>query len=418
MRMSTLFGRRRRERPSDTDSASHDLLVRAGWIRRHAAGIYCYLTPGLRALRRIETIVRAEMEVAGAHEILLPVVHSADPWKATGRYDAIDATLARFADRRGHPLVLGMTHEEIVAELAATEIGSWREAGIVVFQIQTKFRDEARPRGGLLRTREFVMKDAYSLHVDRAGMEAAYAVQSAAYERIFARVGLADARRVRSAVGDMGGLRAHEFVALSHAGEDTVGVCAACGFAGNAEVLTGTVCGICGADLQLHRAIEVGNIFQLGTRYAEALGAFATDRDGVRRPLWMGSYGIGISRLLATLVERYHDDAGIALPAAVNAFDAHVIALGETDGATLATRLEAAGLDVLLEDRHVRAGQAFAEADLLGATVRVVVGGHSTGTQGVELRHRQSHQTVRVPTDALVDATLALIRDRGGPRRA
>ena len=172
MRVSELFGRTLRERRSNAESTSHDLLERAGYVRQHAAGIFTYLTPGLRSLRRIEAIVRDEMVRAGAHEILMPVVHDAEVWRSTGRYDSIDRTLVRFQDRRGHDYVLGMTHEEIVASLAAGELRSHRDLDVVVFQIQTKFRDEARPRAGLLRTREFLMKDAYSLHLTDDGLAA------------------------------------------------------------------------------------------------------------------------------------------------------------------------------------------------------------------------------------------------------
>src|SRR6478609_4278808 len=198
MRFTQLFGRTLRERRADIESASHDLLERACYVRQHAAGIYTYLTLGLRSLRRIEAIIRDEMAAAGAQEILMSMVHDADVWKKTGRYDSIDDTMVRFKDRRGRDCVLGMTHEEIVASLAATELQSHRDLDVVVYQIQTKFRDEARSRGGLLRTREVFMKDAYSLDVTDQGLTDAYAAQAAAYHRIFRRVGLADVTKVES----------------------------------------------------------------------------------------------------------------------------------------------------------------------------------------------------------------------------
>src|SRR3954468_22003883 len=220
MRYSHLFGRTLRERRADVESVSHDLLERACYVRQHAAGIYTYLTLGLRSLRRIEAIIREEMNAAGAQEILMSMVHDADVWRRTGRYDAIDETLVRFKDRRGRDCVLGMTHEEIVASLAANELRSYRDVDVVVYQIQTKFRDEARSRGGLLRTREFLMKDAYSLHLTTDGLAAAYDAQAAAYRRIFRRVGLGDVAMVESATGLMGGLRAHEFMCFLEVGED------------------------------------------------------------------------------------------------------------------------------------------------------------------------------------------------------
>ena len=411
MRMSQLFGRRQRERAAHTDSTSHDLLLRAGWMRQHAAGIYTLLTPGLLALRRIEAILREEMERAGAHEILMPVVHAADVWKATGRHEAIDATLVRFRDRRGHDMVLAMTHEEIVAQLAASEMASHRDAGIVVYQIQTKFRDEARPRGGLLRTREFIMKDAYSLHLDSAGMEGAYEAQAAAYARIFRRVGLLDVRRVRSGSGDMGGAVAHEFMAPAAVGDDTIAACDGCGDVANAELVQrDAACAVCGGTLRLERAVEVGNIFQLGTRYSEALGARAADEQGVLRPLVMGSYGIGVTRLLAVLIETYHDDAGIALPAAVAPFDVHVVDLGAADTATdVAAGLERAGLRTLVDDRRARPGEKFADADLIGATVRLVVGGRSGASGRTELRERRTGRVHEVAREDAASAAASLV---------
>ena len=211
----------------------------------------------------------------------MSVVHSADVWKRTGRYDEVDETLVRFKDRKRRDMLLAMTHEEIVAELASSDIRSYRDAGVVVYQIQTKFRDELRTRGGLLRTREFIMKDAYSLHLDEDGMAEAYRTQAKAYERIFQRLGLRDVHKIRSATGVMGGSVAHEFMCLLDVGEDTVAFCQACGDAWNTDVAQGERCDTCGSEALLRRGVEVGNIFQLGTRYTDALGVSATARDGL-----------------------------------------------------------------------------------------------------------------------------------------
>ena len=285
MRMSQILGRRWRakeaQREAQREAASHQLLLRASYIRQHAAGIYSYLHLGLRSLRKIEAIVRQEMDRSGAQEILMSVVHSADVWKRTGRYDEVDETLVRFKDRKRRDMLLAMTHEEIVAELASSDIRSYRDAGVVVYQIQTKFRDELRTRGGLLRTREFIMKDAYSLHLDEDGMAEAYRTQAKAYERIFQRLGLRDVHKIRSATGVMGGSVAHEFMCLLDVGEDTVAFCQACGDAWNTDVAQGERCDTCGSEALLRRGVEVGNIFQLGTRYTDALGVSATARDGL-----------------------------------------------------------------------------------------------------------------------------------------
>ncbi len=412
MRLSHLFGRTLRERRAGAESVSHDLLERAGYIRQHAAGIYSYLTLGLRSLRRIETIIREEMAAAGAQEILMSVVHDADVWRRTGRYDSIDDTLVRFRDRRGHDYVLGMTHEEIVASLAATELRSHRDVDVVVFQIQTKFRDEARSRGGLLRTREFLMKDAYSLHLTDQGLTEAYAAQAAAYHRIFRRVGLADVTMVESATGVMGGRVAHEFMCFLDVGDDAVALCEGCGYAANREVLGETsTCVRCGGTFVSRRGVEVGNIFQLGARYTDALGVSVLDAGGARRSVIMGSYGIGVSRLLACLVERFHDDRGIALTAATSAFDAHVIVLGREAAnlgeraAQLTAAAERAGLDVLYDDRSsISAGERFADADLIGAAIRVTLGDATARNGTLELRERRAGITHTVALEAAVAA--------------
>jgi prolyl-tRNA synthetase len=415
MRFTQLFGRTLRERRADVDSVSHDLLERACYVRQHATGIYSFLTLGLLSLRKIEKIIREEMNAAGALEILMPVVHDADLWKSTGRYDSIDGTLVRFKDRRGHDLVLGMTHEEIVASLAVTELRSYRDLDVVVYQIQTKFRDEARSRAGLLRTREFLMKDAYSLHLTNEGLAAAYETQAAAYHRIFRRVGLHDVAMVESATGLMGGRRAHEFMCFLDVGEDTVVICERCGFAANQEVLAAdATCRVCGCRLTTRRGVEVGNIFQLGTRYTDALGVSVVDTNGERRSVIMGSYGIGVSRLLACLVERFHDDRGIALPVACSALDVHIVILGK-DRALLAGRadgidgeLARRGLDVLWDDRGGPAGEQLADADLIGAALRVTLGTATTSHHTVEVRERRTGIVHTVSSDNVVDEICAI----------
>jgi len=419
MRLSQLFGRTLRERRAEIESASHDLLERACYVRQHAAGIYTYLNLGLRSLRRIETVIRDEMSSTGAQEILMSVVHDADVWRKTGRYDTIDETLVRFKDRRGRDCVLGMTHEEIVASLAATELRSYRDVDVVVYQIQTKFRDEARSRGGLLRTREFMMKDAYSLHLTADGLAAAYGEQAAAYRKIFRRVGLADVAMVESSTGVMGGSTAHEFICFLDVGEDTIAVCDSCGYAANTETFGETMhCSRCGSRLELKRGVEVGNIFQLGSRYTDAFGVAVTDAAGRRRPVLMGSYGIGVSRLLACLVERFHDDRGIALTAATAAIDVHIVILGR-DRESLVTHADALereatvrGLAVLFDDRiNISAGEQLADADLIGATIRLIVGRDTLAHGTVELRERRSGRTHTVSADSAIDAVLRLRAD-------
>ncbi len=416
MRMSQLFGRRRRAQEDQGEAEGHQLLVRAGYVRQHTAGIYSYLHLGLRSLRKIEAIVRNEMDRTGAQEILMSVVHSADAWKRTGRYDQIDETLLRFTDRRGRQMVLAMTHEEIVAELAASELRSYRDAGVVVYQIQTKFRDELRARGGLLRTREFIMKDAYSLHLDQAGLAGAYQTQAAAYGRIFQRLGLRDVHQIRSDTGVMGGSTAHEFMCLLDAGDDTVIFCDDCRDAWNAEVTAADRCGRCGGVVLRRRGVEVGNIFQLGTRYTDATQVRVADRDGSMRSVVMGSYGIGISRLLATLVEQNRDDRGIALTAATSSFSGHVVVLGDDGRLSRAAEdvyaaCHSAEIDVLWDDRGVRAGEQLADADLIGAAVRITLGKRTIENDGIELRERRTGRVHHVARSDAAGALVALVGD-------
>jgi prolyl-tRNA synthetase len=419
MRFTHMFGRTLRERRADVESVSHDLLERACYVRQHAAGIYTYLTLGLRSLRRIEAIIRDEMNATGAQEILMSMVHDADVWKRSGRYDSIDDTMVRFKDRRGRDCVLGMTHEEIVASLAATELRSYRDLDIVVYQIQTKFRDEARSRGGLLRTREFLMKDAYSLHLTDSGLAQAYNDQASAYHRIFRRLGLGDVAMVESSTGLMGGKQAHEFMCFLDVGEDTVALCVDCGGAANVDVAgDARRCATCGGALEWKRGVEVGNIFQLGTRYTDALGATVTDAEGQKRSVIMGSYGIGVSRLLACLVERFHDDRGIALTAASAAIDAHLLVLGRRDetlesrALSLEREARERGIELLWDDRSaVSAGERLADADLLGATIRVTIGRDTASDGTVELRERRSGRVHTVSADSAIDALFRLRKD-------
>ena len=419
MRFTQMFGRTLRERRADVESVSHDLLERACYVRQHAAGIYTYLTLGLRSLRRIEQIIREEMNAVGAQEILMSMVHDADVWKRTGRYDSIDDTLVRFKDRRGRDCVLGMTHEEIVASLAATELKSYRDVDVVVYQIQTKFRDEARSRGGLLRTREFLMKDAYSLHITAAGLERAYEEQANAYRKIFRRVGLGDVAMVESSTGLMGGKKAHEFMCFLDVGEDTVAVCGDCGYSANVDVAgDAELCSCCGGTLERKRGVEVGNIFQLGTRYTDALGVTVTDASGEQRSVIMGSYGIGVSRLLACLVERFHDHRGIALTAATSSIDAHLLVLGrrhdalQSSAESIEHQARERGLEVLWDDRAgVSAGEQLSDADLLGATIRVTLGRDTLSDGTVELRERRTGRIHAVAVDDGVNALLRLRKD-------
>ncbi len=566
MRYSTHFGGTLREAPAGAAAASHALLTRAGFIRQLGQGLFSYLPLGHRSITRIENLIREEMNRIGGQEMTMPVVHPAEIWRRSGRYDAVGPEMARFRDRKNSDLVLAMTHEEVVGDLCRTEIRSWRQLPQLVYHIQTKFRDDARPRAGLIRVREFTMKDSYTLDRDEAGLARQYANHYEAYFRIFGRCALPTVA-VGSDVGMMGGNRAHEFMYLTPVGEDTLVLCDGCGYAANRQVAefakpaaeaeellplervetpgaatirdlaeflgiparrtakavfltagldggrreelvvavvrgdlevnetklanavgaawlrpaeddairaagavpgygspvgmtSGTVvcddsvacspnlvgganeegfhfrnanagrdyrpdhtadiaaagdgdaCARCGKPLRTSRGVEVGNIFQLGTRYGDAAGARFIDEDGKERPIWMGSYGIGSGRLLACVAEQHHDEHGLVWPMSVSPFDAHLIGLsGKSEADAAAMRraeqiydeLVESGLEVLFDDRDERAGVKFSDADLIGIPLRVVVSRRALERGGVELRVRGERKDEIVAPERLAE---------------
>ncbi len=532
-----------KEAPSDATSVSHVLLLRAGYARRVGAGIYAYLPLGLKVLRKIERIVRDELDKAGALELLLPALLPAEYFQETGRWDQYGDVLLRLKDRKGGDYHLGPTHEEIITDLARREIKSYRDLPKNLYQVQTKFRDEPRPRGGLLRGREFIMKDAYSFDVNEEQALKSYAVMRAAYQRIFERMGF-HYRVVNADGGSIGGSRSEEFQVLVQSGEDHVAACLQCPYAANLEVATsppyprrgpalsellprdrlhtpghggiddvvaftklprtsflkslvynagdalvlavvrgdhdvnevklaralgvdevrlasaedvkratgaavgfagpvgfvgkvvvdrdaasvsdgvtganetdyhllhvaygrdfnglqadirsvvdGDLCPECGASLKLYRGIEVGHIFLLGTKYSEPMNAAYLDEKGEQQKLVMGCYGIGISRLLAALVEQHNDADGMMFPMSVAPFQVHVVQLGTETAVVDATAqveaaLERLGLEVLVDDREERAGVKFKDADLLGVPLRLTIGKKSLENGGAELKLR------------------------------
>ena len=547
-----------RDDPADADAASHRLMLRAGLVRQLAAGIFVWLPLGQRVLDKVNAIIREEMNAIGGQEITMPVIHPAEIWKQSGRWDDIPE-MFKLKDRHGRDLCLGMTHEEVIAWLAAREIRSYRDLPQIWYQIQTKERDEARPRSGVLRTREFTMKDSYTLDPDEAALDRSYAAHEGAYRRIFDRCGLTY-HVVQSDTGMMGGLGAHEFMAPSAAGEDDIAMCVACGYAANVELArsvpsapasgpdareevatpnvrtiaevaallrvdprltiksllyvapqagpilglvrgdhslherkllraageecraahpdevrqhlgapvgsvgplgvsvpivadetlregayvvganregvhvrgvrpgrdfpcrfadlhvaqAGEACVTCGGPLAIERVIEIGNIFKLGTTYAEALGAKYLDESGRERPVVMGSYGIGPARITATAIEQGHDADGIVWPWSIAPFDVHVLLVGRDAATATAAQAiydacRAAGLEALLDDRDERPGVKFKDADLLGIPVRVTVG-NLLGKEGVvELRVRKTRQDMKVKPDDVV-ATVQELR--------
>jgi len=564
--MSKLFSQTLRDVPGDAEVASHQLLLRAGFIRQLAAGIFSNLPLAYRSLSKIEAIIRDEMEKIGGQELKMPVVHPADIWKESGRWYEIDQEMARFKDRNDREMVLGMTHEEIVADLVRKEIRSYRQLPQLIFQIQTKFRDDPRPRAGLIRVREFSMKDSYSLDLDYEGLDRQYQAHYKGYIRIFNRCGL-PVTTVRADTGMMGGKEAHEFMALTPIGEDTLLLCDACGYKANRQVATlqkransdedplpieriptpgmktideladflgvtkertakavfmtaqiykdgsseskfvfavvrgdmevnetklmnvigaremrpateeeivavgatpgyaspiglkdaliivddlipqspnlvaganetgyhlknvnygrdyqafivadistaraGDACPQCGQPMRAVRGVEVGNIFKLGTHYSEKLGCTYLNADG--QPNWvvMGSYGIGIGRLLASVAELHHDDFGLTWPVSIAPYQVHLVVLGgkgDFNAVSLADalylELQDAGIEVLYDDRQESPGIKFNDADLIGVPIRLTVSERAFKAGGFEFKHRDSQEREIVPANEIVN---------------
>jgi prolyl-tRNA synthetase len=558
MKMSQLFGSTLREAPAGAETPGYQLLLRGAYIRQLGQGIFSYLPLAWRVMRRIEDIMRDEMNAAGGVEMSMPMVHPGELWKRSGRYETVGPEMVRFVDRRDRPLVLAMTHEEVVASLSATEIQSWRQLPKLVYHIQLKFRDDPRPRAGLLRVREFTMKDAYTLDRDEAGLDVQYERLHLAYDEIFRRCEL-PVIAVTADVGMMGGSLAHEFMYLNPIGEDTIVLCDSCGYAQNRQVAQakkpvaevteeplpiervstpdtttietlckllgispdrtakivflatdsgglvvavvrgdmqvnetkvgnlvhaaelrpmtveeirsigcvpgyaspigvgdramvivddlvaesrnlvaganeegwhllnvnsgrdfdpdivaditaadgGQPCVVCGSTLRTERGVEVGNIFKLGTRYAESLGANYLAEDGTEQPIVMGSYGIGVGRLLASISEEHRDDRGLRWPASVAPFAVHLCALGDEGleaAPAIVGELESAGIDVLVDDRRERPGVQFTDAELIGCPVLLTVSKRSLASGGVEakLRSAEGRESEIVPAGELV----------------
>ncbi len=557
MRLSQLFFATLRDDPADAEMPSHRLLLRAGYVRQLGSGLYSLLPLGFRVTKRVEQVIREEMNAIGCQELEMPVIHPADLWRESGRYDQIGPEMARFKDRGDRDMVIAMTHEEVVTDLLRDIVRSYRQLPVRLYHFQTKFRDEPRSRGGLIRVREFVMKDSYSCDRDDEGLDASYWAHHGAYVRIFERLGL-EAIPVASDVGMMGGSLAHEFMVLNPAGEDLLVLCESCGFSANRQVAAirapavadaaqlpmeevetpgtttiatlaafleidpastakaaffkagdgrlitaivrgdrdvnetklvnaagvsgglrpatveeiqaagmepgygsavgahdtfvvvdelaarspnlvaganrvgyhlrnvnlgrdfqadivadldnareGDACPVCGHPVILRNGIEVGNIFKLGTRYSTALGATYLGEDGQAHPIVMGSYGIGLGRNVACIVEAHHDEKGIAWPDEVAPYPAHLVSIGankEPRVAELAGELHeaalAAGREILWDDRDESPGVKFNDAELLGMPWIVTVSPRSLAAGGVEVTRRATGKREVVPLEA------------------
>ena len=434
MRLSRFFLPVLKENPSEAQIVSHRLMLRAGMIRQEAAGIYAWLPLGFRVLKKIEQIVREEMDRAGAVELLMPTLQLADLWRESGRYDDYGQEMLRIRDRHEREMLYGPTNEEMITEIVRASVRSYKDLPKILYHIQWKFRDEQRPRFGVMRGREFLMKDAYGFDVDEAGAVRSYNKMFVAYLNLFDRMGL-KAVPMRADTGPIGGDLSHEFIILAETGEsavfchkDLVDMPAPgidLDWDGDLQPLVDARTRLYAATEEMHdqkrfeaeapedkrlsaRGIEVGHIFVFGEKYSKAMKANVAGPDGVERPIQMGSYGVGVSRLLGAIIEASHDDAGIIWPDSVAPFDVGIINMRPGDAAVDAvcaeaySALKAAGKDPLLDDTAERAGAKFATMDLIGLPWQLVVGPKGVADGVVELKRRATGERRTLPmTEAL-----------------
>lgn len=429
MRLSQLFTHTLRENPKDEVTANARLLTRGGFIFKNLAGVYSFLPLGLQVIKKIERIIRGEMAAIGGQELHLNILQDKQVWEKTGRWEEAKAVMYQFrvtsdvfpstSDVRGQQLGLGFTHEEVVAQIANQYIHSYRDLPKYVYQIQKKFRKELRAQAGLLRGREFVMKDLYSFSATEEQLNEFYETVATAYEKIFERLGLV-AYRTEASGGVFSKQFSHEYQVVIDAGEDTIYICKQCQVAKNKEIVgqAGAQCYQCGGKTVEKKAIEVGNIFRLGTRFSEPLGLYYTDRDGHRKPVVMGSYGFGPDRAMGTIVEAHHDDKGILWPENIAPYKVHLIQIPNSKPHTpnksqapnpklqadkLYEQLTTAGIEVLYDDREaVSAGEKFADADLIGCPIRLVVSEKTMERRSVEMKKRGSNDTEIVGLSSVI----------------
>ena len=397
MKQSLLFVPTLKEAPASAEVKSHKLMVRAGLIKQTAAGIYTYLPLGYKVLKKIEAITREELDKRGCSELLMPALQPRDLWDETGRWDKYGPELMRLKDRKDREFCLGPTHEEVITSVVRDYLNSYKKLPLALYQIQTKFRDEMRPRFGLMRGREFIMKDLYTFHQDEADLDRWYDVMMEAYTAIFKRCGL-ETKVVASDVGQIGGDVAHEFMVMSEVGEDTIAYCSVGDYAANQEFVNlqaGDPCPEGEGVIETAQGIEVGNIFKLGTKYSESMNAYYNDASGERKPIVMGCYGIGISRTLMAAVEQNATETGLVWPAELTPYDIHVLPLTEDERIDVLVQELAQHYEVLIDDRDERAGIKFNDADLIGLPIHIVCG-KGLKEDTVEMKNRRTNELCEV----------------------
>ena len=411
MRQTALFTKTRREAPKDEEAKNAQLLIRAGFVHKEMAGVYAYLPLGLRTLNNIVRVIREEMNAIGSQEIVMTALQDKTLWSKTDRWDddKVDNWF-KTEFKSGGETGLAITHEEPITRMMTDHISSYRDLPIAAYQFQNKFRNEMRAKSGVMRGKEFMMKDLYSFSKDEEQHKAFYAKAREAYIKVFNRLGIGESTYVTFASGGIFSPFSEEFQTVSDAGEDIIYVHEGKKIAVNKEVYDDEnlkTLGLSKADLVQKKAIEVGNIFNLGTRFSEPLGLSYTDEEGKRKPVVMGSYGIGPTRLLGTLVEVLSDEKGMVWPEAVAPFMVHLVSMTQDAEVTayadaLYDDLQRAGVDVLYDDRDVRAGEKLADSDLIGIPARVLIGKKTLETGQIESTYRKTGQTNLVSRDDLI----------------
>ena len=443
MKLSQYYLPLLKETPTDAQIASHRLMLRAGMIRQEGAGIYAWLPLGHRVLKKIEQIVREEEDRAGAVEMLMPTIQQAELWRESGRYDAYGKEMLRITDRGDREMLFGPTNEEMITEIFRAGVRSYKDLPTLLYHIQWKFRDEIRPRFGVMRGREFLMKDAYSFDIDEASARHSYNRFFTAYLRTFSRMGLT-AIPMRADTGPIGGDLSHEFIVLAETGESAV-FCdkrlldlpipsADTDFGKDLQPIVDQFTDYYAATDEIHdekefesqvteadrvsaRGIEIGHIFYFGTKYSKPMKAMVTGPDGKNTAVHMGSYGVGVSRLVGAVIEAFHDDDGCKWPMAVAPFHVGLINLkpGDTDTDAACDKiyqgLEAAGVDVLYDETKARPGEKFARMDLIGLPLQVVIGPRGLGEGKVEVKRRDNGGRDEIALDAVIEHASSFVRD-------
>ncbi len=408
MYQSQLFCKTSKEAPKTAEVISHKLLLRGDFISQLASGIYSFLPLGNKVQKKIGEIIREEMDSIGCQEVFLPSLQPKELWQKTDRWGNMDPPLFKIKDRHKKEFALGSTHEEVITDLVKDRVQSYKDLPLALYQIQTKFRNEMRFTGGLLRTREFIMKDLYSFHADKEDLEKFFNKVLQAYDKIYKRCGL-KAIKSEAAGGVFTKEKTYEFQVLSEKGEDRIFFCPKCSWATNlevAQVKAGDKCPKCGAKLVEKSSIEVGHTFKLGTKYSRAFNLYFRDKKGKKREVIMGCYGIGVGRLMATIIEINHDEKGIIWPKEIAPFQVHLIQI-EAPGVKKAAEklyqdLQKAKLEVLYDDRIDKTpGEKFAESDLIGIPYRIVISERTLEKNSVEIKERAKNKNRLIKTENL-----------------